>query len=429
MILIIYLIAILSGSVGLTKLADSSYPQWMGLILAVFLLIIWKPNNLSIKRVNRLKIESVSLNGVLIMTALAVIAPVICELRLRKGAVIPEAPLDPTVYLLLVVILMIVSIADALFIAKKRAEMLNPKTEVSEYRDHWQENVHPKDIFRSLDMEMANSRYKEIPNRIYREMKPQLVMEGSTDKGSFEGDTIQETQPIHEEIKFPAIYSILRLVTSAYGHLLVCLSALLLFLKNRDLPDLTSFASIMETFFVPLLLWSFGTIAINIAHIVWAEINFKSILIHFKGEGTYTESKISVGMAITDSTRSENVVVRTSFTPWLIVSEITSCTFACTGPYNLERARYVMDMNKSDAVLDEIIKGIRGFLDGRQIVANTVSEKDMDSVGNIYNLNQISPANIGAKAQNMAVGGENRPENSLGSGDMAIDISNRPEGQ
>lgn len=88
-----------------------------------------------------------------------------------------------------------------------------------------------------------------------------------------------------------------------------------------------------------------------------------------------------------------------------------------------------MDMNKSDAVLDEIIKGIRGFLDGRQIVANTVSEKDMDSVGNIYNLNQISPANIGAKAQNMAVGGENRPENSLGSGDMAIDISNRPEGQ
>jgi len=124
--------------------------------------------------------------------------------------------------------------------------------------DNWQENVHPKDIFISFDREMAKLRYKEMPNRIYCEMKPELIMEGSMDKGSFTGDTIQETQPIYEEVKYPAIYSIMRLATSAFGHLLICLSALLLFLNNRDLPDLTAFKPIMDTFYLPLLLWSLG---------------------------------------------------------------------------------------------------------------------------------------------------------------------------
>jgi len=32
MFLFVFIIAVLSGSVGLTKLVDSSYPQWMGLI-------------------------------------------------------------------------------------------------------------------------------------------------------------------------------------------------------------------------------------------------------------------------------------------------------------------------------------------------------------------------------------------------------------
>jgi len=43
-----------------------------------------------------------------------------------------------------------------------------------------------------------------------------------------------------------------------------------------------------------------------------------------------------------------------------------------------------MDMRKADAVLDEIVKGIRGFLESRQVIANAASEKDIDSMGNLY---------------------------------------------
>ena len=62
-----------------------------------------------------------------------------------------------------------------------------------------------------------------------------------------------------------------------------------------------------------------------------------------KTEGTYTESKISTGMAYNDSTRSENTVVRSSITPWLLTSHILTSTYATSGMMNLEHLRLIID--------------------------------------------------------------------------------------
>ncbi len=81
-----------------------------------------------------------------------------------------------------------------------------------------------------------------------------------------------------------------------------------------------------------------------------------------------------------------------------------------------------MDMRKADAVLDEIVKGIRGFLESRQVIANAASEKDIDSMGNLYNLNRVSPAaNLAAQMPDPILGAAARQENSLGSGSMQLD--------
>ena len=408
----VYLLSLLSGSLGLTKITESSFGDWMGIILIIILLFVWTNNNISVKRLNKLKIESLNVNFFRIFVVLAVLLPAIGECILRRGAAIPKAPLNPTLHILLFVILILISLASGVILAQKRAEMLNPLTEVSEYRDHWQENVHPKDIFRSFDMEMANLRYKEIPNRVYREMNPHLNMEGSFDKGSFNGDTIQETQPIYEDIEHTDIFKKIRLCVSIYGHILVCFSALLLFLLNYNVPESISVGLLFNAFYIPVLLWTFGNISVNVAHIYWAEINFKSYLMHFQGEGTYTESKISVGMAITDSTRSENQIVRSSFTPWFIVSEIKTSTLAGSGSKNLEGARYVLDIRKADNILGGLVKGIRDFLEGRQIIANSISDKDLNSVKDLYTLNQASPSNIGVKAINLMLG-DNKEQDKL----------------
>jgi len=114
-----------------------------------------------------------------------------------------------------------------------------------------------------------------MPNRIYCEMKPELIMEGSMDKGSFTGDTIQETQPIYEEVKYPAIYSIMRLATSAFrssAHMPVSVAAVPE-QQGSARPDCvqTDHGYILPSV-APVVFWS---IAVNIAHIAWAEINFK----------------------------------------------------------------------------------------------------------------------------------------------------------
>ncbi|TDG00526.1 hypothetical protein [Paenibacillus piri] len=389
----IYMLCLLSGSLGLTHITQSGFSGWIGLLLMAALFFIWVNNKISAKGVLKTKIESLSLGGFAIMTIVAVLIPAIGEIVLRQGGItIPDVPFHPAFYITVTYLLMVLTLVGGVMLALNRANMLNPLTEVSEFRGHWQENVHPKDIFRSFDLEMSDLRYKEIPNRVYREMNPNLNLEGSYDKGSFKGDAIQETQPIPIELKLPDTMVKLRWALAIFGHLLVFIAAVLLLTASFSLPADLTVGYIAKTAYTPLVCWIFGSIAINIAHMYWAEMNFKSFLIHFYGEGTYTESTVSVGMAFTDSTRSENRIVRSSFTPWIIASEITSSTLAGTGSNNLEGARYVMDMKKSDPIMEYLIKGIRSFLDGRKIIADTVSEGDMDAVKNLYAMNQASPA-------------------------------------
>ncbi len=154
------------------------------------------------------------------MIVLAILIPAIAELILRQGINIPAAPFQPAWVLVFFFLFLVAIVAAGLTLSKLRAEVADPETEVSEYRDHWQENVHPKDFFRALDMEMANLRYKEIPNRVYRELNPSLNMEGSMDKGSFSGDTIQETQPIYKEVDYPPLMGKLRFAFAIAGTLL-----------------------------------------------------------------------------------------------------------------------------------------------------------------------------------------------------------------
>ena len=97
---------------------------------------------------------------------------------------------------------------------------------------------------------------------------------------------------------------------------------------------------------------------------------------------------LSTGTSIYDSTRSENTVVRTSMTPWLIATRAISSTFAASGSLNLERKRYVLEMHKADPELGEIIEEIRAFLSQREAIANVSNEKDLASAANMHRINQ-----------------------------------------
>jgi hypothetical protein len=150
---------------------------------------------------------------------------------------------------------------------------------------------------------------------------------------------------------------------------------------------------------VNLLVWgvifrAFAALLRGAAHLFFSEMQFESVMIYFKCEGTFTESKMSTGTGIHDSTRSENTLIRSSITPWIVVSRLVTSTFAATGMRNLEFPRYVMEMHKAPEALASIRADVVTFLKDRESIASITSERDLGNASQIYQLNQQTRAQV-----------------------------------
>ncbi len=153
-------------------------------------------------------------------------------------------------------------------------------------------------------------------------------------------------------------------------------------------------SQIFSGLFYSGMFWIFGTSLLTLTHLYWGEMQFISYLIQFQGEGTYSESKLSVGMAITDSTRSENTIVRTSYSAWFLAAKVVTSTQARSGrsELTLDQARYLMSMEKADDMLNHLVEHMKDFLDDRELIAATASEKDMNNIQTFYAVNEASSA-------------------------------------
>lgn len=318
----------------------------------------------------------------------------------------------------LLILATLVSVLILLLVAE-RARMANPVTEVSEFRESWQELVHPQDVFINIESNvMANRRYREVPNRVYRDFDANLLQEGrASDKGQFDGETIQETQPEFIPWEYPDQFKLLRMVSTVSAQVLLFVAYLLLFFAIKPLnavltmPDVDLLKNLTNPKAVEmiaphvnnllllaklalgfLLLSIFGRLLENYAHTFWAEIKFKSLMVFFRCQGTFTESKVSTGMSIYDSTRSENVVVRASMTPWVICANVHSSTFALSGVDNLEHARLIWSFEKNDDELKAMISEVKAFLAQRESVASLQNEKELNAISKIAQVNQQTRA-------------------------------------
>ncbi len=323
-------------------------------------------------------------------------------------------------YVMFILLMALISTGLIALLIRARNQLANPVTEVSELRENWQESVHPREIFINIEtIVMANRRYKEVPNRLYRALEPQLK-EQSDAKGSFDGEMIVENQPRVSDIPYDNKVKKIRLITTIVAHLFLTATAVLLFFSNTafneafnallNMPSTVAIASVPDFFnslavslsavsplanilLCGLVFLLFGHLLAVTAHVFWAEMWFESLIVYFRCEGTFTESKLSTGTSIYDSTRSENNVVRSSMTPWIIVSKIKSSIFAESGRENLESPRLVIEMHKDSAELADIVSDMKSFLGDREAIASIKNDKDLASTSNIYQINEQTRMN------------------------------------
>ena len=143
-----------------------------------------------------------------------------------------------------------------------------------------------------------------------------------------------------------------------------------------------------------MILWTAGLLVAHTSTLYVSEIEFESDLIVFSATGTFSESRLATGMSIYDSTRSENTIVRSSLTPWLIVSRLHTSTLAVSGSANLEQPRLILGMDQNAALSRDLVADARGFLKDRQIMATVNSESDLQAAANIYKMNERTRPNV-----------------------------------
>ena len=417
----------LSGFTG--EAGELTFPIY-SIILMVYVLFSWRDAGRPISRNAEKHIEALGGGALAKIISLSVILPIVIGLSLSwlmKEQGINKAQIDSLanelpslhtgLYLMAIILLAAMSTVPIFMMIKARINTIYPSTEVSELRENWQESVHPEEVFINLDnLVMANRRYKEVPNRVYRELDPQL-QEQIDGKGGFKGEMIQEIQPKLHEQDLGKPFSLARLFSLLSGNILYLIALIFTVLLAYSFVDIahyvvnTDISSIKQAFndqhfsqiaelvvssfqllLIGVLIKAFARLLSTSAHLFFAEMQFESLLVYFKCEGTFTESKISTGTGIHDSTRSENTLVRSSITPWVIVSRIVSSTFAATGMKNLEHPRHIMEMHKDEGQLQAIKNDVIAFLKDRESIASITSERDLGNASQIHQLNQQTRA-------------------------------------
>lgn len=383
---ILFGLAAFSATLGVVPMGGTPVLRWLGWLLVVALAAIWWRLRPSMGRVVRTSLRRWSPRTLAALIAIAVLGPALL-IGVHRGNALPDIPASPVPWILLLGLGGSAICASGILMAFLRMPPESPRTEVSEFRDQWQESIHPMDLFRAFDTAMADFRFKEVPNRVYEQHNPALVDES---KGTFSGSMMQETQPIPTEMTVPPTLAKLRMVNLIVGNALLLAAAGGAFALLGQLPGLASAATVN---------WAVGTLIIGLfgltltqsAIAFYSEIQFDSRLLYFYTEnGTFTRSKLSTGMAIYDSTRSENEVVRSSMTPWLLCTRLTTSTFAVSGAQNLEQERYVLEMQRDDGFLHAMVRTLQDFLRARQLVAGFTSPNDFGATGTINQMNQMS---------------------------------------
>lgn len=415
-----------TAATGMAGTAGNAIVPVFASALLLYLLVVWYRAGKPIGRTVARGMETTGSRTLAWVIALSIVLPIglgmlysavaepVLQDNPRAAAVWSEfksalTAYAPGLYILGMGILAALCSAVIFTMVGARARATHPVTEVSELRDNWQESVHPREIFINIDnIVMANRRYKEVPNRVYNDKEPDLI-EQTEGKGAFRGELIQETQPVYRPAEHNAGFRGSRIVATLLAQILLVAAAgfavaagshIAVILNDfstgagdwQGLALVASSGTLYQLTMGGIIALIFGLLLMRFSHFFWGEMLFESLLIYFRCEGTFTESQLSTGTSIYDSTRSENTLVRSSITPWIIVSRILSSTFAGAGARNLEYPRQVLELHRADEELHSIADDLKGFLGDREAIASIRNDKDLNAASSIFQINQQTRA-------------------------------------
>jgi len=323
-----FLITLLTLMVSLYG-ASKSASGWLGLfyfVIALFILL--KPIENSATSESELGFK-----GFIGLILLSIFGPVLIPMIL-KGAVAPSwLPGMGQAAFVMVASL----IAIALFFLAVLSQTLKspPQANMAVVQDTLTMNSHPKQLLDELERKMQEQWVATLPNRCYSRLFPVILPKAQS--GSFEGELLEETQPVPKNdlksMTFSSCFSepYFRWLgwLNSYGLIMMLISVITMVIFATTILTAEGLnRSIIPFATLGISLWVLGNYCFGAGKFLWGRFDFISKLIWVEIKGNYQSAQMDYGNKFTDRVQSKKQVINIeTMTLRVWIAEVETVTY------------------------------------------------------------------------------------------------------
>lgn len=295
----------------------------------------------------------------------------------------------PEMWMIPLLLLIGAGVASVTFLTSLMFRMDNaPRTDVSCEQTMMSMNCHPAQLWTQISRDFQDNWVRNIPNRSYVNVLPAPV---ESQRGSFHGDIMEETQPL---ALFNMGFDSLRAAVGVqYVGFLVLIAAWSLFLTAASVCVASYWAHLFNNMgFLEICRILMAVVALNIAalmasrvgHFLWSRMYFKSRLIWISLEGTFQESELRIGNSFTGNAQSRAKLMRIEDATLRVWSaEIVSVAFGKDG------RRFIMSMTGIDDLAKDTADRLKEFAFEQSSIVAPTSKRDLSKLQALSTINEM----------------------------------------
>jgi cold shock CspA family protein len=324
---------------------------------------------------------------------------------------VPAYPIAP-MWIAPVVLLLTSMIASVLFLCSIFDQLDNVKqTDVSCEQMTLGMNCQPSQLWTEINREFQNNWTKNIPNRPYANLPPDV---GGEARGSFQGYILEETQPqMSVSMAFDSLVDYFKtkhvkmlVLLTFWGYTLSITASLYGSQVIERFNNYTTF-EISRSILIVISLTVSSLLSFKIAHLLWSRMYFKSRLIWIETQGTYQQSELSIGNQFSGHANSKSTLTRVEDATLRIWA-----TDIVTVAFGQDNDRTVMALSPVDGFAKGMMNRLVTFAENQSSVLTPTYQGDLEKAMTIGRLSNAIKE----------VSTENEKELKLNNGSSKIDV-------
>lgn len=282
-------------------------------------------------------------------------------------------------------------VATALLLLSVLTQTLRPTTiSMTNHLEIVSFNGAPNQISLHFARTLQELWFEKIPNRRYIAVQPQIA--GT--RGSFIGETLEESQPLPTESS--ALTLKYCLGTREYRYLVAVAALALLLIAG------TSVLTLMSVWNWPLgagnliagavLSFLLALFCLKSSQLLWRRFRFTSRLYWLEMQGNFQESSVDFGNIVQDRFKSQKTVTNVEdMTLRLWVADVDSIC------YGRDRPRYVVGMAGNATESDRLGRHLADFARSQSVIVSPTSERDAERASQAGDMNRGGTGRLGVE--------------------------------